>query len=249
MALNDAYGTQFQVGTAQVETAVIVGTGNSASTVDVTFTASGMVGSPITDNVTIVTGDTAADMAQKIATQMNADSNITALFRIEASGANLIATRLVAIANDATMNIAYTGGGTTPDATSNDTTAGVVVATVAQVQNIEGPGIAADTIDVTTHDSTNAWEETVIGILRSGEVSMDIVYDPADDTQDGTATTGLLYKLKNKTRAAFSLVFPDSGSSTFSFDGEVTGFEPGSPHDGALTASVAIKITGSPILV
>lgn len=249
MALNDAFGAAFQVGTAQVETAIIVGTGNSASTLDVTFTASGMTGSPILDNVTIVTNDTAADLAQKVATQMNADSNITALFRIETSGPNLIATRLVAIANDGTMNIAYTGGGTTPDASSNDTTAGVVVATVAQVTNIGGPGLSADTIDVTTHDSTNAWEESVIGILRSGEVSLDLVYDPADNTQDFTDSAGLGTKLKNRTRAAFSLVFPDSGSSTFSFDGEVTGFEPGSPVEGALTAAITIKITGSPILV
>ncbi len=249
MAKDDALGTQFQVGTAQVETAVIVGTGNSASTLDVTLTASGLTGSPLLTNVTIVTGDSAAHMAKAVAAAMNLVADITALFRVEASGANLIITRLVAIANDATMNIAYTGGGTTPDATSNNTTAGVVVTTVAQVTNIDGPGLSVDMIDATTHDSVNAFEDAVAGIIRSGELSVDIVYDPVDNTHDGSASTGLLFKLKNKIRAAFSLVFPDSGSTTFSFDGEVTGFEPGAPVDGGLTASVTIKITGSPILV
>jgi hypothetical protein len=245
----DAYGTAFKVGTAQVETAVIVGTGNSASTLDVTVTANGMGSSPKTINVTIVTGDSAAVMAAKCAVALQADADVNALHRATSHGANLVLTKLVAIANDASMNIAYTGGGTTPDTTSNDTTAGVVVATVAQVTNISGPSLSMDTADVTTHDSTNAWEETVGTILRSGEVTIDIVYDPADNTQDGTDTSGLVYRMKNKVRSAFSVVFSDTAGSVWSFDGDVTGFEPGAPVDGALTASVTVKPTGSLILV
>ena len=245
----DAYGTAFKVGTAQVETAVIVGTGNSASTLDVTVTANGMTGSGDTTNVTIVTGDSAATLAVKVAAALNADSDITALHRIHSYGPNVVMTKLVAIANDSSMNIAYTGGGTTPDSSSNDTTAGVVVTTVAQVTNISGPSLSMDTADVTTHDSTNAWEETVGTILRSGEVTIDIVYDPADNTQDGTETGGLVYRMKNKVRTAFSIVFADTSSSVWSFDGDITGFEPGAPVDGALTASVTVKPTGSLILV
>ena len=245
----DAYGTAFKVGTAQVETAVVVGTGNSATTLDVTLTANGMTNSPITTNVTIVTGDLPAELAKKSVAAMNADGDITALHRVEVDGPNIVVTKLVAIANDATLNIAYTGGGSTPDATSNDTTAGVVVATVAQVTSVTGPGMSMDTADVTTLDSTSAWEETVGTVLRSGEVTLDIVYDPADNTQDGTDTAGLVYRLKNKVRTAFSIVFPDTGSSTWSFDGEITGFEPGAPVDGALTASVTVKPTGALILV
>jgi predicted secreted protein len=249
MSKFDAYGSQFRVGTAQVETAVIVGTGNSASTLDVTTTAAGMTGTPILTNVTIVTGDSAAVMAKKVAVALNAVGNITALHRVEASGPNVILTKLVAIANDGTMNIAYTGGGTTPDATSNDTTAGVVVTTVAQVTSIGGPPLSADTIDVTTHDSTNAFEELVVGILRSGEATFDIVYDPADNTHDATDTGGLIYRMKNRIRSAFSVVFADTASTTWSFDGDVTGFEPSAAHDDSLTASVTVKLTGSIILV
>ena len=245
----DAYGTLFKVGTAQVETAVIVGTGNSASTLDVTVTAAGMTGSGDTTNVTIVTGDSAATLAAKVAAALNADGDITALHRIHSYGPNVVMTKLVAIANDTSMNIAYTGGGTTPDTSSNDTTAGVVVTTVAQVTNVSGPSLSLDTVDVTTHDSTGAWEETVGSILRSGDLTIDIVYDPADNTQDGTETGGLVYRYKNKVRSAFSIVFPDTASTTWSFDGEITGFEPGAPVDGALTASVTVKPTGALILV
>ena len=248
----DAYGTAFKVGTAQVETATIVGTGNSGdspTTVDVILTADGMTGSGDTTNVTIVTGDSASTMAVKIAAALNADSDITALHRVEASGTSVIVTKLVAIANDSTMNIAYAGGGSTDDAESDATTAGVVVTTVAQVTNISGPSLSMDTADVTTHDSTNAWEETVGTILRSGEVTIDIVFDPADNTQDGTETGGLVYRMKNRVRSAFSIVFPDTSSTTWSCDGEITGFEPGAPVDGALTASVTVKPTGALILV
>jgi predicted secreted protein len=164
----------------------------------------------------------------------------------------VIVTRLVAAANDGTLNLEYadnTSGGLTDDATSNDTTAGAVLATVAQVVSVGGPGLSADTIDVTTHDSTNAWEDIVIGILRSGEVAVDIVYDPAEDTHDGTAGNGLLTRIKNKVLTNFSLVFPDTGSTTWAFDGWISGFEPGAPHADKLSAAITIKITSSPTLV
>lgn len=244
----DAYGAKFKAGTAQVESTPIVGTGNSATTLDVTITANGMGNSPKIINVTIVTNDVAALLAEKCAVALNADSDFNALHRAHANGSTLVMTKLVAIANDGTLNIAYTGGGTTPDASSDAITAGVVVAEVAQVTNLGGPGLSLDTIDVTTHDSSNAWEEMVGGIKRSGEANLELVFDPADNTQDATDTAGLGYRLKNKVMTAFSIVFPDSGSTTWSFDGYVSGFDPGEPVDGALTASVTVRPTGSLIL-
>lgn len=244
-----AYGTLLKMGTSQVESTAIVGTGNSASTLDVTLIAAGMNNTPITTNVTIVTGDVPAELARKVAIAMNADSDITALHRVEADGTKIVVTKLVAIADDNTLNIAYTGGGTTPDNTSDNTTAGVVLVSTAQVTNIGGPGLKADTIDVTTHDSTNAWEEEVVGILRSGDIPMDIVYDPADDTHDATAGAGLLTRLEGLVRTNFSLVFSDSGSTTWNFDGDVTGFVPGAPVAAGLTAAITIKPTGDIILV
>jgi len=251
MAKYDAYGTQLKIGTNQVETAVVVVTTVTAGNSNWTLTASGMTGSPITTVVAVSNNDSADTVATKAATAMNLDANITALFSVVANGPNVIVTRLVAAANDATLNLAYaddTSGGLTDDATSNNTTAGVALATIAQVQALGGPGLTADTVDVTTHDSTNAWEEVVVSILRSGEVSMDIVYDPAEDSHDATAGNGLLSRLENRTLTNFSLVFPDTANTTWAFDGYVTGFEPGEPHDGALTAAVTAKISSVPTL-
>lgn len=252
MALNDAFGTALQTGTSQVETSVIVGTITGTGNATVTTTDAILAGSPLDTVVALVNLDLPSESAAKMATAMNLVSALTDVFVITSTGANLILTRILAAANDGTLNIAYTNTtctGLTPDATSNDTTAGAALTTVAQVQSIGGPGMAADTIDVTTHDSTNAWEEIVVGVLRSGEVSIDIVYDPADDTHDATGGNGLLTRLENKTATDFSLIFPDAASTTWGFNGFVTGFVPGAAHADALTAAVTAKITDDPTLV
>jgi predicted secreted protein len=116
---------------------------------------------------------------------------------------------------------------------------------VANVVKIGGPGLSLDTEDVTTHDSTNAWEEHVPTILRSGEMTLDIIYDPNEGTHD--ATDGLISKADGKTLTNFIMTFPDA--TEWEFAAYVTGFEPDGSHDGALTASVSLKITGQPTLV
>ena len=120
--------------------------------------------------------------------------------------------------------------------------------TIAAVQNISGPGLSLDTEDVTTHDSTGAWEEHVGTILRSGEVSIDLIYDPNAATHKN-ASGGLLYDLISRTAQTYSIVFPSTATVTWQFSAFVTGFEPAAPVDGALTASVTLKITGQPTLV
>jgi len=118
----------------------------------------------------------------------------------------------------------------------------------AQVTNLSGPGLSLDTEDVTSHDSTAAWEEVVGTILRSGEITLDIVYDPAHATHKNLAG-GLLYDLEQRTIIALTLEWPDTATTTWSFNALVTGFEPTAPVEGALTASVTIKLSGQPTLV
>lgn len=120
-------------------------------------------------------------------------------------------------------------------------------AEIAQVKTISGPGLKLDTEGVTTHDSTDAWEEVVPTVLRSGEISLDIVYDPADATHD--ATTGLASKMESKDVVNFKLIFPDTANTTWELAAVVTGFEPDAAVDGMLAASVTLKITGAPTIV
>ncbi len=118
-------------------------------------------------------------------------------------------------------------------------------ATIASVKSIVGPGLKLDTEDVTTHDSTSGWEEAVGTILRSGEVKLELIYDPATATHK-YASGGLIYAMTLRTAVGYSLTFPDS--TIWTFNAFVTAFEPSAPHEGALTATCTLKITGVPTL-
>jgi predicted secreted protein len=119
--------------------------------------------------------------------------------------------------------------------------------TVAQVVNISGPGLSLDTEDVTSHDSTAGWEEVVGTILRSGEVTLELVYDPNLATHRNAAG-GIIADLVSRTSQTYSIIFPSNPTVTWSFTAFCTGFEPEAPHDGKLAASVTYKITGQPTL-
>ena len=119
--------------------------------------------------------------------------------------------------------------------------------TVAGVTNISGPGLTLETIDVTNHSSTSGWREHVGGLKDGGEVSLDIVYDPAEATHMN-ASGGLLYELDQGTSESFSLTFSDTGATVWSFTAFVTSFEPSGAVADGLTAAVTLKITGVPTL-
>ena len=254
MSKYDAFGTILNMGTGlvQVETATIAGAITGDGNATVTITAAGMSGSPVALSVPVLNGDAVAVTAAKIAAFINDDASAAAIkgwFYATSSGADVILTRKIPMANDATLNIAYTNDtctGLTPDATSADTQVGETLGPVAQVVNLSGPGLSLDTEDVTTHDSANAWEELVATIIRTGELSLDIVYDPAHADHD--ASTGFPGLLEARTVVGFNITFPDTAGTVWSFAAVVNGFEPGAAHDGALTAAVKLKLTGEPIL-
>ena len=252
MAEYDAYGTALQIGTSQVETVIQPGACDGTGNIGVTITADGMTGSGGSNTVAVVNLDTAETVAAAIYAYMIGDSDVTDMFTVKISGTSISLTETVAAATDSTLNIALADGTGSctgyPVASSTGTTAGVALIDIAQVSNIGGPSLSLDTVDVTTHDSTSAFEEVVGTVLRGGEVALDIVYDPAADTHDATAGNGLLSRLNGKVLTNFSLAFSDA-ATTWAFDGYVTGFESAAPVDGALTASVTIKTDGAPTLV
>ena len=118
----------------------------------------------------------------------------------------------------------------------------------AQVRNITGPALSADVIDVTSHASTNAWEESVIGVLRPGDIGMDIIYDPATATHKN-ASGGLLFDFLARVSITLTLVFSDSATTEWTFSAFVTGFVPSMPVAGELGAAVTFKPTGNMTLV
>ena len=145
--------TAWTAGTAQVETATVVGTITTAGNAEVIVTSAIVTGSPITLSVAVALSDTASDVATKIRTALSADTAITTYFSIGGTGADVVLTHKgskqytingtsvpVYPANDATLNISIdndTCAGLTTAATSTDTTAGVASAGV-YVQNLDG---------------------------------------------------------------------------------------------------------------
>lgn len=117
---------------------------------------------------------------------------------------------------------------------------------IAEITNIDGPGLSVDTIDVTSHDSQDACEEVVGGILRTGEVPFDANFIPAYDADNQQAL--LVEDMANKTIRNFKLVFPDAvdenDRTTWTFSALVTGVSPSAPHDDKLGVSITLKITG-----
>ena len=116
------------------------------------------------------------------------------------------------------------------------------VGALSNVKSIKGPSIKVDFADVTTHDSTDAWEEVVATIIRSGEVTVELEYETAaiDIKNSGS---GFLAILLSRTAVTWEITMPDS--SVISFSGFATGFEPNMAHDGSLSATLKIKPTGA----
>ena len=250
MSKQPGFDSELFVGTQQTEYAVlatdaaaITGDGNANFIV----TAAGMSNTPKTVVVALLIGDAPADCVTKAVAALNLDADVSAWMVAYAVGINLYVRLIEAAANDGTLNIAYaddTCAGLTDDATSEVGVAGVAEVETANVKNLGGPSLSVDTEDVTTHDQATAFEELVATIIRSGEVPMDLVFDPADATHD--ASTGLTYRLEDKIYSFFKMIFPDD--TEWEFSGYVIGFEPQAPVDGALTAAVKLKITSQPTL-
>jgi hypothetical protein len=112
-----------------------------------------MTGSPKTINVAVANNDTAAQVAGKIRTDLGNDADVSAMFDVSGSGANVILTKKDEAPNDATLNISIDNGtcsGLTAAPTSANTTAGVeedwgtaVPVCHAQVRAGFGPPVAA----------------------------------------------------------------------------------------------------------
>ena len=116
-------------GVAQVETATIVGTITLAGDATFTITAAGMAGSPLAVSVPVALSDTATIVAAKAAAVLNSTAAVAAMFVASSLVDALKLTAILSAANDATLNIAFTNGtctGLTPNASSANTTAGVL---------------------------------------------------------------------------------------------------------------------------
>jgi predicted secreted protein len=115
--------------------------------------------------------------------------------------------------------------------------------TVAEVKSMDGPGLKADTIDVTTHSSAaaGAWRETIASLLDPGDVKFSLNLIPAS-----AGHKNLLSDFTGRVKTNYQFVFPDGGSTVWAFTGFMTQFSAKAAVDGVLEAEVTLTLTGAP---
>ncbi|RMB81278.1 phage tail tube protein [Streptomyces shenzhenensis] len=112
---------------------------------------------------------------------------------------------------------------------------------IADVTSLNPPGISRETLDVTSHDSVNAWMEFLGGLKDPGEVSADVNYQPSKHDL-------LVADFEDDAPRNYQIVFPDEDATTWAFPAILTGFEPEAPYDDKATASLTWKVSGKPTI-
>jgi predicted secreted protein len=117
---------------------------------------------------------------------------------------------------------------------------------IAEVQDIDGPSMSRDTIEVTSQDSASGWREFIPGMRDGGEVSFTANWIPVAATQDGT--TGLLSKFTDDDLHNFKIITADDGSSgtmDIDFAAIVTDFSISLNMEEQATLDITLKISGA----
>jgi len=189
------------IGTKQVETATAAGTAGGNGNVDVTITAVGFPGSPLTIPVSILSGDTAAVWAGKVRTALAAHAIVKYFFIVGGATTAIILTKRHTAPNDTTFNIALANGtpspSITPAATSADTTAGAF--TLPTTPSFVQCPLSKVEVKWTDPDGLRDFATASGCPLRSWSVGLNNNHAPADDRcstdpqqieNDPTVTTG-----------------------------------------------------------
>ena len=110
---------------------------------------------------------------------------------------------------------------------------------IADIVSISAPSVSVATIETTNIAAVH--RTFLAGTIDSGDVTLEIMYDPKSDTSiedawDNTATAAPL-------EADMVITFTDS--STYTFKAIMTGFSVSIATDAAVTASCSFKISGA----
>jgi predicted secreted protein len=114
---------------------------------------------------------------------------------------------------------------------------------VAALNSIGGIEISVDTVDVTTHDSVDAYKEYIAGLLDAGEVALEGFFDH----EDANGQVSMVADCAARAVKAAVITFPASTGTTWSFNGLITAIKIGdAPTDDGIPFSATVKVTGKP---
>lgn len=122
----------------------------------------------------------------------------------------------------------------------DDNSPGVYVP-MLEVSSITPPSADLDQIDVTHMQSPNRRREFISGLIDGGECSFDMNFIPGNASDDRLFQLLTLPVGASRTRNC-RVSFPNG--VTWSFQAELTKYEPTVPFDDKMTATVTFKVTG-----
>ena len=108
-----------------------------------------------------------------------------------------------------------------------------------EISSISGPGITVEDVDITHHESADAFREFAAGLIDGGEFSVE------GNLTSGLAS-GIYADLISRTPKSYVITFPNS--MTWTFSGYPKAFDTDAPVDGKLGFSATFKVTGKPTL-
>src|SRR5262245_23721597 len=113
---------------------------------------------------------------------------------------------------------------------------------LSEVFNITPPSLTVDQVEVTHMQSPNLFREFISGLLDGGEATMDMNFIPGSTTDDR------IFELLNLPAGVVrrrNMRLSYVNGVTWSFTGEITGYEPDVPVDDRMTATLTIKVSGA----
>jgi predicted secreted protein len=108
---------------------------------------------------------------------------------------------------------------------------------IAEVNNINGPGMSRDTIDTTALDTEGGYRTFIAGFRNSGTVTMGMNF-----TRDGYEMMKNDFESSNTQN--YEIVLPDAEVTSLEFEGLVTELPLTIPTDDKVTVDVTIQISG-----
>lgn len=114
---------------------------------------------------------------------------------------------------------------------------------IGGLTEINGVDMSADTIDVTTLDSTGGYRQFLAGFKDAGEVSISGFFAPGDAGQAAMITA-----FGSGASDTFIITFPESMGATWTFTGIVTKITTGASIEDPVSFEATLKVSSQPNL-
>lgn len=108
---------------------------------------------------------------------------------------------------------------------------------IAQINNIDGPGMTRDIIDTTALDTVGGYRTFITGFRNSGTITLEMNF--TRDTYETMKGDFELAAAQN-----YEIVLPDDDSTTLEFEGLVTECPLTIPPGDKVTTRIVIQISG-----